>query len=646
MSASLPGAGEHNGAGDATVVSLYDTYGRLVDTTDAGGITTTFEYDDPTGQVVATTIHGASGLTMASTNSQVNDMGRPVINKDSAGHVTTIYASSKMDSPKAAVTPSVGPSQVTSLTYSGGQGISTTSLRSPTVSNGGILASSQSIFDRGGRVKATTVSTPGGSFTLNGTSCTYDSAGRLHQLIAYNPKGSGLGVQAQVTSYSYDDPINGDLTTDVLYPADTSPVQFAYDRLGRKTDMTDQRGTHHRYEYDSAGRLDADRVLSFAGADDAVTAITCEYDAASRLKSVSSLDANANVMNQILYTYDDWGNVATEAQSHSGPADEDSPATQYVNDAQLPRLNELIYPGGLHVYYNYDVNSRGADIASSAQPGDAQKYVAYTYLGLGTIVKVTHPGVPGGLTLDYGQDGSAGLDRFGRVVYHAWTQQGTDGTANVIDGYAYGYDRASNRLYRRNLVNPAFSELYGAGGADPQTQYDGLDRLVGFQRGTLRADNRSVASADSTQSWQLDSLGNWSSTTTDGTTQARTHDEANEVTSIGGTSTTVDYDAAGNMTRIPVPGAETTAYYPGTYDAWNRLAGVFRDDGNTAGQLDSADTLVAAYRYDGLNRRIAKIIPLYADSQNPTTITGYDVSVRRSTPWVGDAIGTGIAWGA
>jgi hypothetical protein len=57
---------------------------------------------------------------------------------------------------------------------------------------------------------------------------------------------------------------------------------------------------------------------------------------------------------------------------------------------------------------------------------------------------------------------------------------------------------------------------------------------------------------------------------------------------------------------------------------WNRLTGVFRDDGNTAAELDSADTLVAAYRYDGLNRRIGKIIPLYADSQNPTTPTGYD----------------------
>jgi RHS repeat-associated protein len=72
--------------------------------------------------------------------------------------------------------------------------------------------------------------------------------------------------------------------------------------------------------------------------------------------------------------------------------------------------------------------------------------------------------------------------------------------------------------------------------------------------------------------------------------------------------------------------------------AWNRLAGVFRDDGNTAGQLDSADTLVAAYRYDppspslrsgfggarGLNRRIAKIIPRHDDGENPGTVTGYD----------------------
>jgi RHS repeat-associated protein len=50
------------------------------------------------------------------------------------------------------------------------------------------------------------------------------------------------------------------------------------------------------------------------------------------------------------------------------------------------------------------------------------------------------------------------------------------------------------------------------------------------------------------------------------------------------------------------------------YDAWNRLAAVYTDDGTTAGEKDDDDTLVAEYRYDGRHRRIAKIEPDAAHS--------------------------------
>jgi len=40
-----------------------------------------------------------------------------------------------------------------------------------------------------------------------------------------------------------------------------------------------------------------------------------------------------------------------------------------------------------------------------------------------------------------------------------------------------------------------------------------------------------------------------------------------------------------------------------TYDAWNRLVKVQDDDGG------EPDDTIAEYRYDGLHRRIAKIVP-------------------------------------
>jgi YD repeat-containing protein len=56
------------------------------------------------------------------------------------------------------------------------------------------------------------------------------------------------------------------------------------------------------------------------------------------------------------------------------------------------------------------------------------------------------------------------------------------------------------------------------------------------------------------------------------------------------------HDAPGNMTGVPKP-SDMTGQYTCVYDAWNRLAEV-RDGQST----------VAAYRYDGLNRRIRKAV--------------------------------------
>jgi YD repeat-containing protein len=60
------------------------------------------------------------------------------------------------------------------------------------------------------------------------------------------------------------------------------------------------------------------------------------------------------------------------------------------------------------------------------------------------------------------------------------------------------------------------------------------------------------------------------------------------------------YDARGNTTKVPVPGDEANHYYTLTYDAWNRLVKV--EDGS-----DPVET-VAEYRYDGLGRRIKKVV--------------------------------------
>jgi YD repeat-containing protein len=161
----------------------------------------------------------------------------------------------------------------------------------------------------------------------------------------------------------------------------------------------------------------------------------------------------------------------------------------------------------------------------------------------------------------------------------------------------YGYDQASNRLYRRDevarSVGAGFDELYG---------YDGLNRLTSMQRGTLNSANTGLSSGSTlTQNWALDQTGNWSGfnqTVEDALTQTRTHNTVNEITGISETVglpwDTPAYDANGNMTSLPQPESLDESY-TATWDAWNRLV-----------KLEDTSGTVAEYEYDGLNRRIAK----------------------------------------
>ena len=94
-----------------------------------------------------------------------------------------------------------------------------------------------------------------------------------------------------------------------------------------------------------------------------------------------------------------------------------------------------------------------------------------------------------------------------------------------------------------------------------------------FRRGALSDTNSdnipdTVTTASRTQEWTFDALGNWSSVTTDGNTQTRSHNRQNQITSISGL-TTPAYDGNGNMTTDEQ--GRTLRY-----DAWDRLVEVKR----------------------------------------------------------------------
>src|SRR5262249_45080903 len=120
-----------------------------------------------------------------------------------------------------------------------------------------------------------------------------------------------------------------------------------------------------------------------------------------------------------------------------------------------------------------------------------------------------------------------------------------------------------------NELNHNEDELYHANGASGATAYDQLNQLVAFARGPLNGARDTVAAPTHSQSWSLDAVGNWTSVTTDGSTQGRTANQENEVTTLtsAGPTVTLTYDAAGNLTRD-----ERGRLL--VYDAWNRLVHV------------------------------------------------------------------------
>jgi RHS repeat-associated protein len=426
------------------------------------------------------------------------------------------------------------------------------------------------------------------------------------------------GVEQQKTKYLYTSTVNASWQTAAVYPDSTDVlsqdsntkvwsittdngdhVSTDYDRLGRTTSVTDQRGVVHAYTLDSAGRLSADtvdlsNVESGQNVDDAILRIGRTYDDLGRLETVTSYSdtSGTTAVNQVKYRYNGWGKLAQEWRDHAGLVDTQStPSVQYVytdgasggvaKDVRLSKVVYPNYPNGRQVQYGYGTTGAIDDIMSRlATIGDAAgTYAAYRYLGAGKIVSEDYEDID--VKLDYSANDFAALDRFGRVLDQVWTDYGADPDV-ALDHYRYEYDRSGNRTARDNELHSAFDETY---------QYDNLDRLASSDR------------ADAfDQSWALDGLGNFSEFDGDGDSQTRTTNAVNEITGIIGGWVSPSYDRAGNMISGPKPGDETARVHY-VYDAWNHLVKVYADDSQNPG---TPGDLIAEYQYDGTNRRIEK----------------------------------------
>ena len=301
----------------------------------------------------------------------------------------------------------------------------------------------------------------------------YLAAGQLSLVRNFNAKGTGNGVERQVTKSRYESTVDRSWATSVIYPdsSDTrrtgsDHVKYFFDTLGRLTQMVDQRGVDHRYHYDWAGRFWVDRIVnSIPGVDLSVRRLELTFDVIGRLDTASSFNAGSagNVVNQVDYAYNSWGLVSQTKQAHDGAVSGSTPAITYEliegtsQNGEVPfvRLSKVDYPGGQDVFYLYPSSGIGNAlnrVESISEFSDgATKFAQYTYLGADTIVKIANPQTTNGLILSYGAAGIySGWDRFGRIIEQKWT----DNATTVYDHETYAYDRNSNMTSRTNVLRP------------------------------------------------------------------------------------------------------------------------------------------------------------------------------------------------
>ena len=416
--------------------------------------------------------------------------------------------------------------------------------------------------------------------------------------------GSGLASNDVVGKTYWPDPSTGTASS-------TQQDSVKLNALGQLVSTIDRIGTTHALGYDVLGRQASDAVtLLGTDVDGAVRRVATAYDGRGNQALVTSYDASTGggVVNQVKREFNGLGQLTSDWQAHGGTVGSGTPRVQYgysvmPSGADHSRPTTLTYPDGRAVTSNY-ASGLDANISRLSSLSDESATLeGYVYMGLGTVVQRTHP--ESGIDLSYVKlsgesagdagDQYTGLDRFGRVADQRWL---VASTSTAVDRSGYTYDRDGNRTARTNGVSSGFGETYS---------YDGLNQVASFARGSH------------TQAWGYDATGNATTVTTDGTAQTRTANRQNEVTAVGG-ATAPAYDAAGNMT-----GDETGRTL--MYDAWNRLVTV-----------KSGATVLAAYAYDGLGRRIQ------ATEGGTTTDLFYSAQWQVLEERVGGAATTQYVW--
>ncbi|MCI0456510.1 MAG: RHS repeat protein, partial [Gemmataceae bacterium] len=475
----------------------------------------------------------------------------------------------------------------------------------------------------------------------------------------------------QVTEYDYgvsgldtDGPSKfdaGHLLRKVVYPPQTAGqvetyrrVLYAYNAQGQEIWTRDQETNVVETDFDDSGRAIQRRVTSLLSPpfDGAVRRIGVTYDVLGRTQLVTQYDniVSGNSLDEVKYSYDDWGNVSKIEQDRNSAVGVGSPPDDYeisytyakaTAGRNTIRRAGMTMPSGTSVVFRYAAYSFGnhASRVTGINVG-ASTPVLYWYNGVDQLVGTEYP-EPDVMWNQFGSSSGTypDLDRFNRVTSSRWTKDlSTDRDFYDLD---IQYDADSNVKVVDDLVQVGIDVAY---------TLDKLNRLRKAEEGTWTG---TITSPIRKQLWEnplgnvaLDQAGNWDhvrlalnlNVDSDYSDPGeydddRTHSDANElktrnVDNSGPAEFTLVHDKLGNLT-------DDGQHYEYVYDAFGRL----RQVKNTSNQ-----NLVAEYRYNGLGHRIGWRYDVDGlnglDANDPWFYFAYDERWRMVATFRGDDLAT------
>ena len=487
-------------------------------------------------------------------------------------------------------------------------------------------------YDRIGNVASTTAP------NTNVTSYVYDAAYRVVRVqdrlglvsaATFDRQGNRLSTadgNANVTRFAYDALDRIVRQTDPKGNATT----FEYDEVGNLTSVVDREGRRTSHDYDAIYRRVRTMDQGVPGRPALVAITQYEYDAVGNLLQVTDPNGRAtryahdSVNRRIAETHPDASpNTRTFAYdlvgNLIGRTDQKAQTTRYAyNDLYF--LMQRDYDNGPDDAFSYDLSGRmlsadrggwrvtfaydGANrIVQSVQGG---RTISYAFSIPQRQRRVTHPGgrvineqmdVRNRLTQVYEavtspiavyryDTGNRVLERrHNNGVSAFYSYDANDwitsidhrrGTTSLV-GFDYAHDKEGNTQFERKRHAPSDSQAY---------QYDGFHRLVAYRVGSLVGSTVPIPATQT--AYDLDLLGNWNNTVTNGIAEPRTHNEVNEITSIA--AAPLLHDDNGNLSDDRRLAFE--------YDAENRLVRVSRI---------APPQVLGEYQYDALGRRISKL---------------------------------------